>query len=229
MLKCLRQLADSGWFGSNWNTRERERLSDLPLQRTRWNIHEHVARTYRVPSVLQCLPERICFLLSIRFLDPSVYWYRNRGWGFISSYICCLVGLFEWELTRVTVMFVMDLLCTVWEFCQQECTLSYRAEQFSKNMLLGWFLLKLHRPFSQRTFWRVIAGKAQVKMITLMMAQFQCPSELFPCTVSAPPLSGMQPPLMWHVKMSAVRNVCCDMICNKWNYHFYIIIFYFHW
>lgn len=28
ILKCLRQLADSGWFGSNWNTRDRERVRD---------------------------------------------------------------------------------------------------------------------------------------------------------------------------------------------------------
>lgn len=91
MLKYLRQLADSGWFGSNWNTRDWEWLRDLPL-RCGWNIHEHVARTYHAQSssVFSVARENLAFPLSISFLEPLVSWYRNKGRGWSKCHVMSL-------------------------------------------------------------------------------------------------------------------------------------------
>lgn len=77
MLKCLRQLADSGWFGSNWNTRDRERVRDSSpaLMEYSWTCCQDWSCSIKSFSV--CLWES-------DFFYQSVSWKRNRSSGWIS-------------------------------------------------------------------------------------------------------------------------------------------------
>lgn len=112
MLKCLRQLADSGWFGSNWNTRDWERLRDVPLK-CRWNIHEHVARTYRVQQSCSVFAWENLISFIRQFLDVE-----TKGWGWISSYMCrWRVHVCELTLVSVRVRLIVTLsvfMCSHW-------------------------------------------------------------------------------------------------------------------
>lgn len=111
MLKCLRQLADSGWFGCNWNTGDWERLRETCLSIVNGIFMNMLPRLIVFIQVLRCLPERICFLSSISYLISQQRLRMNLFIYVVSLNVRYTRSLRGWEFVSVCVLVCRSVCC----------------------------------------------------------------------------------------------------------------------